>query len=272
VSQLLSSLEVFPRYTRESYEAKFGVQAPPCDGTKPLKAWFDPAGAGVYHQLVGVSGATPPTFAALIMTPAEAKSINLPRAYRYPEYIIPPTPGTLLIQGVKRVPMFAQNLSTSEQANGLAVELTAAGWLVSAPYEIDKKPKEGPSDVTVVYEWNGETRRHWMIDVDRGELNRVPYNVGQLLAERNRAGAGSPGHWEPPSSGHFRWQADPQVVSSSKEGPVPVRLLNSDEEFQHAFGLGWVVVKKADVPVEPGQAKLDEILAGIKALRQFFGV
>ncbi len=39
----VSSLELFAAYSRASYKAQFGSDAPPFDATRPLQRWFDPA-------------------------------------------------------------------------------------------------------------------------------------------------------------------------------------------------------------------------------------
>ncbi len=39
----VSSLELFVSYSRASYQAQFGADAPAFDATRPLQRWFDPA-------------------------------------------------------------------------------------------------------------------------------------------------------------------------------------------------------------------------------------
>ena len=39
----LNSLELFAAYSRASYKAQFGSDAPAFDATRPLQRWFDPA-------------------------------------------------------------------------------------------------------------------------------------------------------------------------------------------------------------------------------------
>ena len=41
ISYGVDSLELFQTYTRETYRAAFGSEAPPWDPSRPPKAWFD---------------------------------------------------------------------------------------------------------------------------------------------------------------------------------------------------------------------------------------
>jgi hypothetical protein len=249
----INDLRLFPEYTRESYEAVFGAQAPPFDLTKPVKTWFDPAGAGAYSQLV--NGA-PPSFAPLVMTPAEAKTVNLPGAYRYPAYEVLPTLA-VMVWGNLRPLASAATLSSEAEANTLGAEL---GVVPSIP----------PFETTGIrFEWRGETRRNWEIVV-----NGARYNVQTLLQTKSVAGVGAPGKWVKDDVGSLAWESLPQVTQSpdGKSVPVPVRTLADDEEFA-STPFGWVVRKKGMNTTPAGSGgDTGEILRLVTAIAKTLGI
>jgi hypothetical protein len=244
----INDLRLFPEYTRESYEAVCGAQAPPFDNTKPVKTWFDPAGAGAYSQLV--NGA-PPSFAPLVMSPSEAKTVNLPGMYRYPKYVRAATPAVFVWAGSAR-PQFPSGwLATDQQAAEIAAELGTSPFL----------PTED------VIEWRGETRRNWVV-LAGGQQ----HYVGTLFEQKSFYGVGSPGKWALENCAPT-WNPAPQPTQplDNRIVPMPVRTLAGDEEFA-STPFGWLVRKKGSEPVPAPASDTAEILRLVTAVAKTLGI
>jgi len=237
-------LQTFQSYTRESYLAAFGVQAPSFDATRPAQYWFDSSAAGLpptqmmsYLQIQltpSATGSTPPAEIVPLTIPAsQAATPNIPGMVTYPAYVIAPTTAT---SGGSLVnPSILSNYS---DAIALAVALGLPASAVIA----------GPA-----LTWNAETRGDWMI-VLPGNPN--PYYAGTLLVDQYANGVGSPGAWSIRNEGTVNAQAvwtpapvGPDGISTgvpTVTTPVPVRALLSNEEFVPA-GIGGVMVARTDL-------------------------
>lgn len=77
----ISELALFREFTRESYRATFGVEAPLFDVLRPTKAWFDTtadtskAGNLALYRVLGLA-----TLDQIVMSAAEARSVNIPES------------------------------------------------------------------------------------------------------------------------------------------------------------------------------------------------
>lgn len=102
----ISELALFREFTRASYRATFGVEAPTFDILRPLKTWFDTtadtskAGNLALYRVLGRDASGSATLDQIVMSAAEARSINIPES---------PQAGT----SVRNVPL--RGLLTNEQ-------------------------------------------------------------------------------------------------------------------------------------------------------------
>lgn len=170
-------LDLFQQYTRETYSAAFGVDAPAWDPTRLLKSWFDstvftPQPATVTYQVFGQDTTGAWGFQNLTLALADAASVNLPGAITYPQYVVQPTDATRGTSG-----MSANYLSLESDANALLP--TFGGTSLVDQGITPVFPVNYPAD---------EPRRMWAIVMPNG--NQL--NVGLLLLERNANGIGSP--------------------------------------------------------------------------------
>src|SRR5260370_36767745 len=86
------ALALFKTFTRDTYLAAFGVQAPTWDASRPPKFWFDstvdasaPSNVAVYKAIDSSSGT--PALRQLVIPAAEAAAVNLPGRGPYPPYV-----------------------------------------------------------------------------------------------------------------------------------------------------------------------------------------
>ena len=237
-------LQTFQSYTRASYLAAFGVQAPSFDSTRPEQNWFDSTAAAFpatlemsYWQIQltpSVDGSTAPAQVVPLTIPAaQAATPNVPGVVTYPPYIVAPT--TAMSGPALVTPTV---LSDYSDALALAVALGLPASAVIA----------GPA-----LTWNGETRGDWMI-VLPGNPN--PYYVGSLIAIQYANGIGWPGTWSVRNSGTVNAEADWTPVPTGPDGisnpptsttPIPIRALLPNEKLVPAGLGGGVMVARTDL-------------------------
>ena len=246
-----ADLALFQEYTRESYRAAFGVDAPPWNPARLYKTWFDssvftPRPNTVSYQIFGQDATGAWGFQNLTLTLADASAVNLPGAVTYPQYVVQPTSAARGASG-----MSANYLSLAADANAL---LPAFGGTSI----ID----QGITPVFPVVYPADEPRRMWAIVMPNG--NRL--NVGLLLLECNAGGIGAPGHWDTSADGapggYPVWvAAAPAPSGLDYTGPhcaMPVRALLPNEQvgMQNLGILASPVIMRLDL----GQAAAE--LAG----------
>jgi hypothetical protein len=177
-----SELALFKTYTRDSFLAAFGVQAPDYDPSRLIKTWFDstvdasdPSNVAVYkvfsRDAKGQWG-----LRQIVMPASEAATVNLPGSIQYPPYTIAPTKATR--GGV--TPIWPVALSLESEAHALLDELGLSG----IPLYDEGEGSAMPVD------YAGDPRRMWDF-VYKG----VPYGIGPLIASKHRNGIGAPGRW-----------------------------------------------------------------------------
>ncbi|HLX46123.1 MAG TPA: hypothetical protein VKR43_21910 [Bryobacteraceae bacterium] len=96
----IQELGLFTSFTRDTYLAAFGVQAPAWDPNRLTKVWFDstvdtsdPSNVAVY-QIVGKDQSGNWTIKQMVIPTSEAATVNLPGAITYPAYTVAPTAAT----------------------------------------------------------------------------------------------------------------------------------------------------------------------------------
>jgi hypothetical protein len=238
----IDALALFHTYTRASYRATFGVEAPAWDPVRLAKSWFDSTvdntqPAGTAHYLtVGQDATGAWTVLPYSMPTAEAVSVNIPGLIVYPSYVISPTEAT---RGGS--PINAAYLSLESEAQALMAALSGTGLFDDGATAV--LPNVYPAD---------EPRRSWSF-----LWNGRAINVGQLLVQENAHGVGAPGHWDI-SSGSPVWIADPAPPSGLDDPrpprPVPVRALLPNEQLEAGpMGFG-VQVLRTDLQLAAAKA------------------
>lgn len=229
------ALALFKTFTRDTYLAAFGVQAPAWDVSRPPKFWFDstvdvsaPSNVAVYKVVDSNSGT--PVLRQLVIQAAEAAAVNIPGAVTYAPYAIAPTGTTRAGAGVN-----PQYLSLQTSAADLMRQLGGSGLA-----------DEGASaQFPAIYPAN-EPRRMWTFLIAGN-----PVNVGMLLAAFNSGGMGAPGRWDL-STGFPQWisaAAAPTGLDDRRVArPLPVRDLLPNEELRaEPLGLGGALVVRTDL-------------------------
>ena len=236
----IQALAIFKTFSRDSYFAAFGVQAPPYDPSRLIKAWFDSAADVSAPNNVAVYKIVAPDQSGnwgirqMVMPASEAATVNLPGAIIYPSYVVAPTQAT---RGGS--PINPQYLSLEADARALIAQLGGDSIL-----------DEGNSPVFPVIYPPNEPRRMWDI-----MLQGQPINVGALLAAQYANGVGAPGHWQT-SGGGAQWISDPPAPTGLNDTrpprPVPVRDLLPNEKLQ--TGLMGVGVVRTDLQQQANEA------------------
>jgi hypothetical protein len=230
----IQALALFTTFTRDTYQAAFGIQAPAWDPTRLRKTWFDstvdtsnPANVTVY-KILGRDQNFNWAITEMVMLSSEAASANLPGALTYPAYVITPSEVTRAGTGIN--PLY---LSLESDAQALMAVVGGTGLLDEG---------SGGGVFPTVYPAN-EPRRLWDI-VFEGH----PVNVGALLALEYANGIGAPGSWDS-SSGEPVWIPAPAAPTGLDDvrapRDMPVRDLLPNEKIQ--AGLMGVSILRTDL-------------------------
>lgn len=248
-------LELLVRYSRASYRAKFGVQAPKFDPNWPVQRCFD----------TSADPAKPYTFLALNKRGLTLESTTIPGA----RACVPNLPGTLDYTSWKPAPSRVQirvvadgrvtpvtnanTLSTAVQASRLADELDRT---------LDCASSVNLRELSASYEYvypPDDPRRIYDVTLFFAPDNERAYNVGLLLQERYRAGVDAPGKWlltQQDEQNKLIWVPDVEPTYNWNDLPevaIPMRALHEDEELFYQFG-GNVGVRKKVGSAEPSVA------------------
>ena len=229
----IQDLALFKSYSRDSYRAAFGVDAPAYDPARLRKNWFDssvdvsgPQNVAVYRILAQDDNGNG-ILRQMVMPALEAATVNLPGAIQYPPYTVAPT---LATRGGSSLNAIYFSLESDAQA--LMQEL---GGDQLRQEDLPSFPASYPS---------GELRRPWYF-LFQGQ----PVNVGALLLSRNTQGAGAPGHWDV-STPQPVWVPDPAGPTGADDTravrEMPVRNLLPNEQL-HAGMMGILGVVRTDL-------------------------
>jgi hypothetical protein len=227
----LSELELFTRYTRDTFRQAAGYPAPPCDPAKKLKCWLDSTvDLEDPEALVGYNSnnltADGKRFKKFSISAKDAATVNLPGRGSYPPYVVKDTPAFIpSIVGGADTRIDANLLCTEAEAEALAAELGGTVW------------GEGSVAGTV---WGTEMRREYVISV--AGTNHI---AASLIKRRNEAGVGVPGHWDL-SGAEPQFMVDlPPDTSGKGEWPVPLRdLLGNEQADPHSpLGIPGTIIR-----------------------------
>ena len=236
----ISQLALFNTYTRESYLAAFGVQAPQWDPSRVRKSWFDstvdtsdPSNVAVY-KIIAKDQNGNWGMRQMVLPAPEAATVNLPGAVTYPPFTVAPTQVT---SGGS--PVNPSYLSLQSDAESLMGALGGSGLV----------QETGNAIFPIVYP-AAEPRRIWDFVVDG-----VLVNAGALLLAQYANGIGAPGHWDL-SKGDPVWVPDPAPPDGLNDTrparDIPVRDLLANEKLQP--GLMGVSVVRSDLQNQQGEA------------------
>jgi hypothetical protein len=235
----IQALALFGTYTRDSYLAAFGIQAPQWDPTRVIKSWFDstqdtsvPTNVAVYNY-AGPNAVNVYAIQQMVLPASEAATVNLPGAITYPAYVVALTDATRA--GVQ---LNANYLSMQSDAQALMI--TLGGTQLFDEGLGTAFPTVYPAD---------EPRRLWAF-----VFNNLPLNVGLLLLMQNANGVGAPGAWNT-STGDPTWIPVPVPPTGLNDlrtpRPMPCRALLPNEEFQ--AGLMGVSIVRTDLQNQQNQ-------------------
>lgn len=215
-----SELALFKNYTRESFRAAFGAEAPPFDPARLIKTWFDStvdtsdAANVALYKVVSADARGQWGVRQMVIPAREAATLNLPGMVAYPAYVIAPTKAAR--GGVTGI--WPSTLSLLADAQALLTELGLSG--------IELKDEGAGGALPVFY--GDEPRRQWFFTY-KGST----YGAGELLASKHRGGIGAPGHWSIGDT--IEWLADapaPTGINDTRAPrEMPVRDLLPNERI-----------------------------------------
>ena len=225
----IQDLVLFKTYSRDTYRAAFGMEAPAYDPARVIKTWFDstvdvshPGNLAVY-RVVTQDQKGNGVLQQMVLPAQEAATVNLPGAIPYAPYVVTPTLATR--GGSVMNPIY---LSLESDAQALMIGL---GGTNLQQEDLPSFPASYPSD---------EPRRPWYFLV-----KGVSVNAGALLWTRNAKGVGAPGHWDI-SAPQPVWVPDPPAPTGEEDTrprrAVPVRdLLPNEQLYTGIMGILGVV-------------------------------
>jgi hypothetical protein len=225
----IQDLALFKSYSRESYRAAYGLEAPAYDPARRPKSWFDstvdvsaPDNVAIYRIATQDSNGNG-ILRQIVMPAQEAAAVNLPGAVIYPPYIVTPTRAT---RGGST--LNAIYLSVESDAQAIMKELGGDSLQQEV---LASFPADYPAE---------ELRRPWYF-LFRGQA----VNVGALLLGRNAQGVGAPGHWDV-SAPEPVWVPDPPAPTGADDTraprEMPLRdLLPNEQLYTGLMGIPGVV-------------------------------
>lgn len=228
----LSDLNLFVEFTRESYEAAFGVDAPTEDTTQPNRGWFDtsanPGPYGYYNQ----SGNSYIEFSVKNPGAPNLPGIN---PNQYPAYVVTDTQATRngTVMDKNTLSTFPQWMDMLSLWNSLfpAFKFTAD----SVNFASDVYP-------------TSEVRRPYALKASG--LNGTPiFLVGEQLVIQYQFGVGAPGSWQL-VNGIPGWVDSSQIlpVNTNPPAPMPQRQLVAGESFVVEAGNVLMVTRSGATP------------------------
>lgn len=249
----LSERYRFPQYTRASFQAAAGIQAPAWNPAYPIKDWFDPGAKPGADSTYLVWNGSPvsPELVPLTIPGAEAATVNLPGTPTFELYHPEPTLATKQVHfaGLAFTPSAVdpRTLSTRVEAERLAAIAGAA--------VVD--PTAAPNQF-LIFTWADETRRPYVLMPPgvTGDPTAVGQNVGQLLASVSAAGVASPGHWSAAQLALHVLAWVPETVQSGLDVtarvPEPMALRPGERLVSVQLGIVFTAAVLAAGETAPG--------------------
>ena len=222
-------LWLFESFTRESYYAKFGEQAPAFDPERPVSTWFDTDNTvNTKDYSIFGDGGLDGTFERYAIPFEMRNRPNLPGLYLYPKLTFDPTDAVQHSPDGREEPIAPSRLTTYIEADILRNEI--GGTRISLE-QFPLFPYVYPID---------ENRR---IHIIHYTINGENYTVAawMLRGLRSTRDVKHPGHWDLSDPTNIRWivEEQPQPTSDHPILGVPCRALFEDEEVFKSFGSVW---------------------------------
>lgn len=239
----LDVLNLFPRYTRASFQQKHNIQAPPYSQEPRIKRWYDstvwakdPEGLYVYKAFVGDAKGSL-IQKEFFMTNREAGSLNLPGLYSYPQFNPPPLKARIVWLDTFLPAPTPDGYCLESEVQALCQKISK-DINMEVIYRRDDLPTSGPGAIR----WDPEElRRSYSIQV---EDHPEWFNAGLLIRSSSQLGVGYPGTWA--FDGALGWTPDYVARISGDfdqrpEWPMPQRDLQPEERFVASAVGGFLV-------------------------------
>jgi len=260
----INRLWLFDWQDRVSWERAFGEQAPPFDAGRAPKHWADtsvlegvddPDGAHVEYDYFDSDSRS---FQKLRLSVREAATPNIPGVYKYPEYVVAPTPAVVVGSAPgEEGPLNPSMLCHRSEAEQLAGEI-GGDSVIENTYS-----DAGPYRI----EWRGETRRMWLI-----RKSGHYHGAGLVLKEKHKNGVGAPGHWTTERAAKMTWVPDEIAASNERQTvPIPCRRPAANEALYLGHPMKVVVYRtdresEFNQPVEIGAGFPPDLRAAIERI------
>ena len=229
----VQTLNLYPTWTRDTYLAAFGVQAPPFDASKPVKNWF--ATDATQFTCFDFDKKA---FVPVTMDATTAASVNLTGAYNYSAYAPPVNIATWMFFGT------LQSVTSGfvRPADAQAVAASLGGTAVER-----MSVNGGP----FVYQSSDSKLYDVVIPNVQGS-----FPADLLMQMWTHAGVGHAGSWSDPTKSWPSFTPTPDYTQPQNNTPVgpsvPVRALNPVEQLQ--FSMMGVLVIRTDKQSQPSPA------------------
>lgn len=245
----ITALSLFQPWTRETFQAAFGQQAPPYDPSQPTRTWFDTSAQPGPYLAIQVTGGSP-AIVPLPM-PANVALPNLAGAYRYPAWVnSSSTPAQIQWPGFAPEPLGnPAELCSLADAQAVAAALPS-GTTVS----------EDSMDASVI--WGSETRRMYVVNIPGGPSLNAAFLRAMMTRQITDpqgnvlGGAGAPGSFII-SGDNASWNLTPDPgLTAGPALPVPCRPLLPNEVFEAGLLGAGVMIVRTDMQPQPVSAGL----------------
>jgi hypothetical protein len=273
----ISALNLFRDFSRPTYLATFGEEAPNWDKARQIKRWFDstalPVGSNPNEVMPPYLGwdSVRREFVHFSLTRLEASQVNLPGFRVLPKFEEAPTDAMVVgpygLNGsvaVNSICAEADARKVMEEVGGTNLRM-ATTFMGGGPFFIV---------------WGSETRRQWMLTWKGNDIQ-----CESLIRMRNAQGVGGPGVWNLDGSFPVWVPADLRDSGETDNRPevlMPVRGLLPNEQL-NAMPVGNPSVIRVDLSGDqpaPGTGALTAIQnmmlkainEGVIALRNKAGV
>lgn len=225
----IAALNLFVTWTRATFLAAFGCQAPPYNPSQPTRNWFDTSATPGPYEYALVNGPTASILA--LPVPANVGLPNLPGIYQYPAWSNPATTVAVVqLPGVAGTqPLNPQFLVSMADAEAVLAALPAGSEI-----------SEDSTDANVI--WGAETRRDYTVNVPGGPAGQYVQPLRAAMTHISTdtsgnyasGGIGSPGSFLV-SAAAINWAPAPDPgLSAGPAMAVPCAPLWPNT----AFGVG----------------------------------
>ena len=236
----VGQLDLYPVYVTRTAAQAAGVMVGPYDPAKPIKQWVDPTGGSILYNVFDPSAASSGYVSQILVSPLDARNLNLPGAYVYPKFSPPPCVVTMSGPygqvGAGDISSFAALAGDAQAMLNQIAPLYPGKALTLVEGEVGQ------------YTFNYGTcaSRDWVIMSGSANARVTIGNAEQLIAAQNANGVGVPGSWKilplpsEPKYTVLTWVPMPQVTTAPAGAvtlPAPIRPLMPGESIQPITGV-----------------------------------